>query len=195
MTLQQWFSATILINSEKDFDCKSLIKYAYELKNKDKGRIETNYGGWQSNDLNKSDFPISSLVDKIEKNLTTIHEIYSIKKQYLSVVDNIWININSTGSYNMPHVHPENLFSGVFYLKTPKSCGNIIFSHPSSNHVYHYDEKFIEEWTNINSGKMYQTPEPGKIIIFPSWLLHHVEPNLSQEDRISIAFNTNLKVN
>ena len=32
-------------------------------------------------------------------------------------------------------------------------------------------------------------PEEGKLLLFPSWLDHEVDQNLSQEKRISISFN------
>ena len=30
---------------------------------------------------------------------------------------------------------------------------------------------------------------PGRLIIFPSWLKHEVEPNMSNENRISLSGN------
>ena len=40
------------------------------------------------------------------------------------------------------------------------------------------------------STEMYFRPEVGKIIIFPGYLEHHVEPTKDDNDeRISIAFN------
>ena len=39
----------------------------------------------------------------------------------------------------------------------------------------------------MRSAKM--EPEDNKLILFPSWLEHDVEPSKSDEDRISIAFN------
>jgi hypothetical protein len=38
----------------------------------------------------------------------------------------------------------------------------------------------------------FQRPEESKIIIFPSWMSHYVEPNENLEDRISISFNTSI---
>jgi hypothetical protein len=35
----------------------------------------------------------------------------------------------------------------------------------------------------------YFDPEPNLMILFPSWLKHDVEPNQSDEERISVAFN------
>ncbi len=32
-------------------------------------------------------------------------------------------------------------------------------------------------------------PLPGRIVIFPSWIQHYVEPNLSGCDRVVLAFN------
>ncbi len=30
---------------------------------------------------------------------------------------------------------------------------------------------------------------PGMLVMFPAWLQHSVPPNLSDEDRVSVAFN------
>ena len=35
--------------------------------------------------------------------------------------------------------------------------------------------------------------EENVLLLFPSWLKHYVNPNLSNEDRISLSFNTNFK--
>ena len=48
----------------------------------------------------------------------------------------------------------------------------------------------IEENNFFNSMTWEVTPEEGKLMIWPSWLLHYVKPNLSDDTRISIAFNT-----
>jgi uncharacterized protein (TIGR02466 family) len=44
----------------------------------------------------------------------------------------------------------------------------------------------------MNSSVHTIPPEVGKLIIFPSWLDHGVNPNLSDTDRISMSFNINL---
>ncbi len=38
-------------------------------------------------------------------------------------------------------------------------------------------------------GKITYKPTEGLFIIFPSWLWHGVEPNQSEESRISLSFN------
>ena len=46
------------------------------------------------------------------------------------VLGNMWANINYPGGYNKPHVHPNTLFSGVYYIKTPPNCGKLICNDP-----------------------------------------------------------------
>ena len=39
-------------------------------------------------------------------------------------------------------------------------------------------------WREVNLN-----PIPGRIVIFPAWLWHSVEPNESNDIRISVSFN------
>jgi len=37
--------------------------------------------------------------------------------------------------------------------------------------------------------EIYYDPIPGRMIMFPSWMWHKVEPNKSNDIRISVSFN------
>ena len=50
-----------------------------------------------------------------------------------------------------------------------------------------YSDDFQKEHSSYTS--YHFNPTEGCIILFPSHLLHHVNPNKSNEDRISVAFN------
>ena len=194
MIIQRYFPAVVMADLLPNINTNQLEEYAYHLKDTDSGRTVTNYGGWQSKDLDQNNDILKPLVDEIYKHVVAMHELHSIKKELDPIIDNIWININSKGGFNRPHLHNDDLFSGVFYVKTPEHSGNIVFTHPAQQQQYHFTTtpQIVEEWTDTNSGMMYQYAQPGKIVMFPSWLLHYVEPNLSDQDRISIAFNTKL---
>src|SRR5262249_34482055 len=43
---------------------------------------------------------------------------------------NMWANINPRYGYNRGHVHPNTLWSGVYYVQTPVNCGRILFREP-----------------------------------------------------------------
>ena len=58
----------------------------------------------------------------------------------------------------------------------------------------HYWDLIDTNRLDVNSqlspdGRIFRAKE-NLLILFPSWILHQVETNLSNEDRISIAFNT-----
>ena len=44
----------------------------------------------------------------------------------------MWANINPPGGMNRAHQHPNSLWSGVYYIKAPKNCGNLKIDDPRS---------------------------------------------------------------
>jgi len=190
--IENWFSLSIFTKLCNSINVKELENFSYNLKNNNKGRISTNINSWQSDDLNLNDPIFFELKNEIIKNCNILHKELSLKNIYTHIIQNIWINVHPNGGGNVPHVHNESIFSGVFYIKNAKNSGRLVFTHPAANHSYHLNEPVIEKWTNKNSGICYQIPQVSKMVIFPSWANHYVEPNTSNEDRISIAFNTKL---
>jgi uncharacterized protein (TIGR02466 family) len=84
---------------------------------------------------------------------------------------NMWANINYKGGFNRPHMHPNSLWSGVYYIKTPENCGHLKCEDPKS------------------VAAMTLPLISGRLIMFPSWLNHCVDPNESNDIRISVSFN------
>ena len=105
------------------------------------------------------------------------------------ILGNMWANINPPGSMNMPHVHPNALFSGVYYVKSQPNCGRlkIIDSRPGVQYnmpVRKPGNPGKDMWRDVNI-----EPVTGRIIMFPAWLWHGVEENKSNDIRISVSFN------
>jgi uncharacterized protein (TIGR02466 family) len=92
-----------------------------------------------------------------------------------------WINVNSKNGYNISHNHGGSFLSGVVYLQSTDT-GFIEFE--PLNYIYKINHPM---WYYNGSAKYY--PKDGDVIIFPSYLVHRVEPNPSDRDRINIAFN------
>ena len=152
-----------------------------------KGVAKTNAGGWHSTtDMNT----------KKEYNPLTI-ELFNMqeeifKKENLSrkpVCGNMWANINGPGNYNRPHLHPNSLFSGVYWVKTPKNSGNLMLYDPrpgiQMTMPNRKDGKLPPEYWR----EVHYEPKAGRCIMFPSWLWHEVKPNKSNDTRISVSFN------
>jgi uncharacterized protein (TIGR02466 family) len=90
------------------------------------------------------------------------------------------------------HKHVGCTFSGIYYVKTPKNSGILEFTSPQVELSYVVNDQMIKDYNFFNSKTWKVTPEEGKLLMWPSWLMHYVKPNLSNDTRISIAFNTTI---
>ncbi len=108
-----------------------------------------------------------------------------------------WMNVNIKGNFNPPHIHPNHHYSGCYYVKFPDNSGNVHFLDPRPQHricapdigdEYGHQNPYLLDSKYDSSLFTYPVRE-GKVIIFPSWLMHYVDPNPKEELRVSIAFN------
>lgn len=116
-----------------------------------------------------------------------LHDKFSLIAKELNcklAIEDSWVNINKTGSYNVQHYHPNATVSAVLYIKTPKNSGEIVFHNPTPQ--VHYP---IQQTKNLFKLKEIIMPSEGDLLIFPSYLPHSVERNNSTDDRISLAIN------
>jgi len=173
---------------------KELINYILRLKKKDKiGNNRSNIGGWHSPnfDLVKEETPIN-FINKFKDFLKNII-INEFGWEYLPNKQRIvamWAIINKKNSFNIMHNHQNCYLSAAYYVKKPERSGDISFFDPVEPKTYRYPEK--EKGTFHSNQVVTLRPEEGNLLIFPSYLYHSVEPNLSDEDRIVISFNIDL---
>ena len=173
---------------------KELINYILRLKKKDKiGNNRSNIGGWHSPnfDLVKEETPIN-FINKFKDFLKNII-INEFDWEYLPNKQRIvamWAIINKKNSFNIMHNHQNCYLSAAYYVKKPERSGDISFFDPVEPKTYRYPEK--EKGTFHSNQVVTLRPEEGDLLIFPSYLYHSVEPNLSDEDRIVISFNIDL---
>ena len=98
-----------------------------------------------------------------------------------------WINQNSMSDWNVMHNHLPNNFSGIWYIKAPKDCGRVVFQNGDmlimneQNFDYFDDPHFYS--------RFFLNVEDNDLVLFPSHMLHFVEPSRTNKDRISLAFN------
>lgn len=104
---------------------------------------------------------------------------------------NSWVTIYPPGTYVPEHIHSNSILSGVFYAKVPEKAGNLLFKDPSAvaKTMYIID---YNEFPTVATVHTHQV-ETGQMVIFPSWLPHMTEVNRSNDDRIMVSFNIDLK--
>jgi uncharacterized protein (TIGR02466 family) len=155
--------------------------------------VVTNLGGYQSNPLVFENYPeLFDLYKTIIHQAKTFCNEINIKE--IEKISSLWVNINEYGHYNREHHHANNILSGVFYAHSKRNikAGSITFKHPAADLMTFNWSGIQKDFVSENSSKWQFPCVPGHLIIFPSWLIHSVEPNLAKDyKRISISFNLN----
>jgi uncharacterized protein (TIGR02466 family) len=100
---------------------------------------------------------------------------------------NSWLNVNRPSEHHMIHNHSNSLISGVLYIRSSYIQPTITFNRMVSPYLITAEP---EDFTPFNSMEWTVPVEDGNIILFPSKLFHYVKPNESNNDRVSLAFNT-----
>ena len=176
----------------KDFpDSEKLNKYLEDhimrWSQNDKGVSKTNAGGWHSStDMNQKEKynPLTRELFNMQE------EIY--QKENLSrkpVLGNMWANINYPGNSNRPHLHPNSLFSGVYWIKTPMKSGNLMLYDPRPGAHTTMPNRKEGKLPSQLWREIHYEPKAGRCIMFPAWMWHEVKPNESNQTRISVSFN------
>lgn len=98
-----------------------------------------------------------------------------------------WANVGFGGSGHRPHAHPNNYFSGVYYVSAPAGGNTINFFDPRPQAGVMVPPS--DKLSPMVAQKMTLDVRPGSLIFFPSWLYHSVDDNQSDKERISVAFN------
>lgn len=175
---------TNLYTDRDDNRYPSIIEEILEMSLKNQSRMISNYGGWQSDEFWGWDVPLflMPIATKIIQCASIVAKDYGFDQ---IKIDNFWINVNRKHNYNRPHNHPNSMFSAVYYLTAPKNCGKIVFERPD---VFEYHIPTSGE-NEERYGEYSVVPEDGTIIVFPSYVRHYVEPNETNSERISLAFN------
>ena len=158
------------------------ISKKHTLKISNEGGAHT-VGFGQDKDLTKI------FEEKINEYFTSLN----IKKKFEWYICNYWINKNNKGDFNVPHSHvSEHIqFSGIWYLDVPQNGAKVVFLNPDKTISMGFTYNFFDDPVAYSYYSV--CPENGVLLLFPSNVVHYVQPNLSNQARISLAFNISLK--
>lgn len=191
MKLVSLFSTPLFVDY-LDIDNVPLIDFCYTYQQQNPKRKENS--GYQSFNLDLNNKAIKALVEKINLRISEIKKDYfSFKPEVTLSATNSWFNINypQGGCLGpaVPHLHPHRLLSCVYYLSAEATAGDLILLSPYGSIEYAIPNQTKSQTHDFNSSRWHVSPEPGKLVIFPGWISHYVEPNSSNKDRISMVFN------
>ena len=185
--IREEFFPTVIYGKDVQLNNQELAQHIINWSKQDKGVQKTNYKGWHSQTDMHTKPEYKPLVDEL---FIFMKDIF--KEEWLDrepILGNMWANINPKDGLNQPHIHPNSLFSGVYYVKSNPQAGRLKIYDPRAGvqivmPVRKKGQPPKHLWRDVNLD-----PFPGRIIIFPAWLWHAVEPNESNDIRISVSFN------
>ena len=156
----------------------------------------SNIGGWHSRPdfFRRSDPDVAALTSWITWALNRMILVTSGTDSFpCSLSISAWAAICCAGSYHAPHSHPDNAWSGVYYVDT----GDYVPNQPLSGILEFLDPRSGAEAVSAPGdpyGEPFRVrPQAGLLVVFPSWLYHWVHPYAGETPRIAISFNATIK--
>tara|TARA_R100001163_G_C5051442_1_gene188241 strand:+ start:191 stop:790 length:600 start_codon:yes stop_codon:yes gene_type:complete len=193
--IEQEIFSTLILENNLNLDVKAMNDYAYELRKKGKvhkNQVASNIGGEHSSFVNLEEPVLQPLIKCITKMSYVYSNRLAVEEDFALAIDNMWFIINNYKDHNIQHTHPGSYLSGAFYSKAGEKCGNLVLKNPNPRIESYWSPKYFKHPTNFNNAFRHVTPQTNRIIIFPSWLEHYVQPNETKEDRIVWSFNLTL---
>ncbi len=162
---------------------------------------QSNRGGWQSEkNLQTLRHPaVQELLSSIDVG------VYLLSAELIGEAEvdrwlekwrvSAWANVNRAGHFNGIHHHVGGFWSGVYYVAagdTPPDdvgSGAIGFRSPTQAGILAGTIDAPRALQQAFRQEIFMQPQPGLLLIFPSWLEHWVNPYHGAEPRISVAFD------
>ena len=154
---------------------------------------------FENNSTNRNDFlKVDSLHDtdfKLDHNInfkeliaiiSNFSKIYADNLGFKRTLElkNIWANISYKDDYLLPHVHPNSVISGVFYVESPVESEITFFDNINTM----FDD--AEEPNHLSYKHCTYKCLPGRLLLFKSDFLHGTM-NQPEGRKIAISFNIN----
>jgi len=153
---------------------KYLLEKIKKLEFNKSKNLSTTFKNYKNIIFENKDF--KEFKDFICKNIEAVLSDATNKKQFEMISS--WFQIYSKNQFHDFHAHGthENYYSCIYYVNAGKKSANTVFAFPG----YPYIE--ISKTFHILS-------KTGKMVLFPSYIPHYVEPN---QDTSRVIFSCNI---
>ena len=184
---------TIQLDNYKSVNEQMFSYIKTKQKNDKIGVSKSNVKGWHSTDFDLNDKDpqtfISFILPAIEKVMTDMNWD---KEKQIAKINNMWAIVNTGGSANLRHQHGNSTISGAYYVRAPMNSGDIVFYDPRPAPVYSHPNTTNPNFLNAQVNGV--SPKEGALVLFPSFLDHSVNENISNSERIVISFNIRISI-
>ncbi|MBS0576495.1 MAG: hypothetical protein JSS45_08750 [Proteobacteria bacterium] len=120
--------------------------------------------------------------------------------QRIDIATDAWFHITRSGGHFGVHNHPMAAWSGVYCVSPGRhdpaqtDSGRLSFINPYSTCSMYLDAGNAQQRNPYQFSNYGFDLVPGQLVLFPSWVLHHVMPFYGQGERITVAFNCSFRL-
>jgi len=165
---------------------------AYEHAHPSKTESKSNVGGWHS-EAGQLQFCGAAGQTLIQRMIDMVNEATQRTLAGRNVASfawtmEAWVNINRAGDFNRMHLHGMSTWSGTYYVDDgdpPREAEfgtSLEITDPNAQRTASFFHGILPPGIFIR-------PQPGLMVLFPSYVPHMVMPHRGKRPRISIAFN------
>ena len=141
---------------------------------------------WQSGHALHRRKELHALCDYVSRAAASVLQFLKIGEPAIEITG-CWANLYAPGAEHRAHSHPNNFLSAVYYVRTWPGAESINFHDPRSQTGVIRPP--VTELTAANTDQVVVRVKGGTLLVFPSYLYHSVDPNASDETRVSLSFN------
>ena len=94
-----------------------------------------------------------------------------------------WVNVREPGETLEIHAHTDSTIACTYFVKTQEGCGDLVLF--DSRDAINWEEGGLNTDPSMKIRRI--KPAANKLVFFPSYILHHVEENKSNELRVTIT--------
>jgi uncharacterized protein (TIGR02466 family) len=172
---------------------REFTKEEYDVCLRHQNTVHRNMGNSISAERNVLENELSEIKTiLLEKLNQYFEEVYSPDRTCQDIelyITNSWFTYSNHKDFHHLHDHPNSLVSAVLYFNANDEFDKLTFRQ-DKGHQIEIIHKERNQWNSVYTSVPAKT---GKIIIFPSTLMHTVEETAGTDTRISLALNTFVK--
>ncbi len=110
---------------------------------------------------------------------------FGIKETFYSSIS--WFNTYYEKDYQEFHIHPNSIFSAVYFVRAPKGSSNLVLQNPSTVSKMFMPQDMM---CNDDNSDLWNIPAvENRLVIFPSYISHMVPAHKLMEKRTTVAYN------
>lgn len=188
-TIYPLFAAPVYVNNVGHFERPDLESLEYSSSMPTGGAYNFS-SSVDKNVLHRPEFKhVHEIVMREVERYT--RELLAVNRKVQFYITNSWVNRHRRGQSAGPHVHHNSLISGVLYLKVNENSGDLVFHRDVLSLIPFPPALDLDmDGFNLYNCKSWgHKPKTNDICLFPSVVMHSVDPNESDEERWCLAFN------